>query len=93
MERVKIENSLTARGAEAARSVALSRLSAGVAVGRLLADVPLDSRFDLSATSAEAGRLELCHLAADPADLLCRRRSVEETQPRVEHYPSSSGEG
>jgi len=57
LERVSIKNSPATRGADTARTVAPLRLSAGITVDRLLGDMHVDSRFDLSAVDAESCRL------------------------------------
>src|SRR5262245_52896397 len=90
LERVRIKNSPATRGAEAAKTGTPLRLSPGITVSRLLGDMHVDSCFDLSAVGAESCRLYLGHLVADPADLLRRRCSVEETQPCTEHHGPSS---
>ena len=92
VERMKIKDSPAARGARAAKTFTLQHLFAGIAVGRLLPDMPADPRFDPSAVGAEAVGLELGKLAADPADPLDLRwsASVEETHSRVEHRGPSS---
>jgi hypothetical protein len=52
VERMKIKNSLAARGAYAAKTFTLLHLFAGIAVGRLLPDMQVDLRFDPSAVGA-----------------------------------------
>ncbi len=68
---------------------------AGVAVGRPLTDMQVDLRFDPSAIGAEAFRLQLGKLAADPADLFrYLSSSVEEAQTYIGHDgPSSENVG
>ncbi|HET9403972.1 MAG TPA: hypothetical protein VFO57_05290 [Burkholderiales bacterium] len=53
VERMKIKDSPAARGALAAKTFTLQRLF-GIAVGRLVPDMPADPRFDPCAIGAQA---------------------------------------
>jgi hypothetical protein len=53
LQRVWIENSLPARGAEAARTRTPLRLSFRIAIGRLLGDTQVDPRLEMGANGAQ----------------------------------------
>jgi len=96
VERVGINYSSAARGAQAVRTFTRLLLFAGLAAvrrsGRLLRDAQADLLFDPSAIGAQVFCLQLGNLVADPADSLCRFSSVEGTQTRTEHRgPSFCG--